>query len=73
MKALTMLAGLLAATSALAAGPHTSGGMLVDEHGMTLYVFDGKGMPDAKACEADCDKNFPRQHSPRQATNRQAI
>lgn len=59
MKALTMFIGLFAATSALAATPHTSDGMLVDEHGMTLYVFDGKGTPDAKACEGDCERNFP--------------
>jgi predicted lipoprotein with Yx(FWY)xxD motif len=30
-----------------------SDGMLVGEHGMTLYVFDGKGMPNAKSCEGD--------------------
>ena len=59
MKAITMLTGLLAATSALAAAPHASDGILVDEHGMTLYVFDGKGMPDAKSCEGDCERNFP--------------
>ncbi|SAL81773.1 lipoprotein [Caballeronia choica] len=59
MKALLMLTGLLAATSALAAPPHVSSGMLVDGHGMTLYVFDGKGLPDAKFCEGDCERNFP--------------
>jgi predicted lipoprotein with Yx(FWY)xxD motif len=62
MKALTlllMLTELLAATPALAAAPHANDGMLVDEHGMTLYVFDGKGMPDATSCEGDCERNFP--------------
>ncbi|MGT2471569.1 COG4315 family predicted lipoprotein [Paraburkholderia terrae] len=59
MKMLSMLIGLLAATPALAAAPHISDGMLVDEHGMTLYVFDGRGSPDAKSCEGDCDRNFP--------------
>ncbi|CAN7805408.1 transcriptional regulator [Paraburkholderia hospita] len=59
MKALSTIAGLLAATSAFAAAPHASDGMLVDEHGMTLYTFDGKGMPDAKSCEGDCERNFP--------------
>ncbi|MFP3647292.1 transcriptional regulator [Paraburkholderia sp. SIMBA_054] len=33
--------------------------MLVDGHGMTLYVFDGNGMPDAKSGEGDCERNFP--------------
>lgn len=59
MKAILMLSMLLAATSALAAAPHMSDGMLVDEHGMTLYVFDAKGMPDARLCEGDCKRNFP--------------
>jgi predicted lipoprotein with Yx(FWY)xxD motif len=62
MKALSvvlMLAELLVATPALAAAPHVSDGMLVDEHGMTLYVFGGKGTPDAKSCEGDCERNFP--------------
>jgi predicted lipoprotein with Yx(FWY)xxD motif len=34
-------------------------GILVDEHGMTLYTFGGAGSPDAKACEGDCERNFP--------------
>lgn len=59
MKALSMLAGLLAINTAFAAVPHESNGMLVDEHGMTLYVFDGKGKPDPKSCEGDCERNFP--------------
>ena len=59
MKAVPMLAVLLAATSAMAAAPHVSDGRLVDEHGMTVYVFDGKGAPDARSCEGDCERNFP--------------
>jgi predicted lipoprotein with Yx(FWY)xxD motif len=50
---------LLAATEALAAQPHLSDGMLVDEHGMTLYAYAGKGAPDATACEGTCALNFP--------------
>jgi predicted lipoprotein with Yx(FWY)xxD motif len=59
MRALPILEGFLAATSALAAARHESDGMLVDEHGMTLYEFDGKEKPDAKSCEGDCARNFP--------------
>ncbi|SAK75126.1 lipoprotein [Caballeronia temeraria] len=62
MKTLTflaLLAGVLAATPALAAAPHERDGMLVDDQGMTLYIFGGKGMPDAKSCEGDCARNFP--------------
>ncbi|MFP3558483.1 hypothetical protein SB861_48650 [Paraburkholderia sp. SIMBA_049] len=55
----SMLAGLLTATAAIAGAPRASDGSLVDEHGMTLYVFDGNGMPDAKSCEGDCERNFP--------------
>ncbi len=56
---LLLLAEFLAATPARAAAPHANDGILVDEHGMTLYVFDGKEMPDAKSCEGDCERNFP--------------
>lgn len=59
MKTPIGIAALCAAASALAAPPHTSEGRLVDEHGMTLYVFDGQGAPDAKSCEGDCARNFP--------------
>lgn len=59
MKAFSMLTGLLAVTSALAAAPHESNGLLVDEHGMTLYRFGGQGLPDSKSCEGDCARNFP--------------
>jgi predicted lipoprotein with Yx(FWY)xxD motif len=50
---------LLAATEASATPPHLSDGMLVDEHGMTLYAYAGKGTPDATACEGACELNFP--------------
>ncbi len=59
MKTLSMLVGLLAVTSTFAAVPHESDGLLVDEHGMTLYVFGGNGPPDSKSCEGDCARNFP--------------
>ncbi|MFM0327826.1 COG4315 family predicted lipoprotein [Caballeronia glebae] len=59
MRTLLMLAGLVAATSAGAAAPQVRDGMLVDEHGMTLYIFSGEGTPDAKSCEGDCERNFP--------------
>lgn len=59
MKAVPMLAVLLATTFAMAAAPHVSDGRLVDGHGMTLHVFDGKGASDARSCEGDCERNFP--------------
>ncbi|ABF13063.1 ChrI, regulatory protein, involved in Chromate resistance (plasmid) [Cupriavidus metallidurans CH34] len=51
--------GYLAVPSAVAAAPHASEGILVDEQGMTLYVFAGKSSPDAKSCEGNCERNFP--------------
>lgn len=59
MKASAGIALLIVATGAYAAPPHVSDGMLVDDHGMTLYVFDGDGRPDAKSCEGNCQRNFP--------------
>ena len=59
MNTLMGIAVLSAATSTFAAPPHVSDGRLVDEHGMTLYVFGGQGAPDAKSCEGDCARNFP--------------
>jgi predicted lipoprotein with Yx(FWY)xxD motif len=53
------IVALLAASEASAAPPHLSDGMLVDEHGMTLYAYAGKGTPDATACEGACELNFP--------------
>jgi len=50
---------LFAAAGASAAQPHLSDGMLVDEHGMTLYTYAGHGAPDATACEGSCELNFP--------------
>ncbi|SAK58270.1 hypothetical protein [Caballeronia ptereochthonis] len=47
MKTLSILGGFLFTTSVLAAAPHVKDGMLVDEQGMTLYVFGRKGMPGA--------------------------
>lgn len=51
--------GYLAVPSAVAAAPHASEGILVDEQGMTLYVFAGKSGPDAKSCDGNCERNFP--------------
>jgi predicted lipoprotein with Yx(FWY)xxD motif len=59
VRALAGIVALLAATASSAAPPHVSDGMLVDQHGMTLYVFGGKGPPDATACEGACERNFP--------------
>ncbi|CAL8481477.1 transcriptional regulator [Caballeronia sp. S22] len=59
MKTLIGIAALSAVTSTFAAPPHVSDGRLVDDHGMTLYVFGGQGAPDAKSCEGDCARNFP--------------
>lgn len=61
MKAVPMLAVLLAATFAMAAAPHVSDGRLVDEHGMTLYLFDGKGAPDADRAKATAKETSPQQ------------
>ncbi|SAL86015.1 lipoprotein [Caballeronia choica] len=54
-----VLLAVLISTQAGAAPPHMSDGMLVDDHGMTLYAFAGHGSPDATACEGDCERNFP--------------
>jgi predicted lipoprotein with Yx(FWY)xxD motif len=59
MKALVGLVTLLAAVSASAASPRVNNGRLVDENGMTLYLFSGQGAPDARSCEGDCARNFP--------------
>ncbi|MDQ7979887.1 transcriptional regulator [Paraburkholderia sp. SARCC-3016] len=60
MKRFAGIAALLVATSASAAQPHIGDeGMLVDGQGMTLYVFSGGALPDSKACEGDCARNFP--------------
>ncbi len=50
---------LLVSVGAFATAPHVNDGILVDEHGMTLYVFDGAGSPDTQSCEGDCARNFP--------------
>lgn len=55
----SIMGGCLFAAPALAAAPHVSDGLLVDEQGMTLYVFGGQGVPDSKSCEGDCERNFP--------------
>ncbi|QYD67029.1 transcriptional regulator [Paraburkholderia edwinii] len=59
MKAFAGMAILLATTVTHAATPHLSEGVLVDDHGMTLYAFIGNGPPDQKSCEGDCARNFP--------------
>ena len=58
MKAFAATAILLATTVARAAAPHVDDGVLVDDHGMTLYTFGGNGPPDQKSCEGNCAK-FP--------------
>lgn len=59
MRTLVAAVALLATTQASGTPPHVSDRMLVDEHGMTLYVFAGSRPPDATACEGNCDLNFP--------------
>jgi predicted lipoprotein with Yx(FWY)xxD motif len=59
VRSLIAIAAILGATRVLAAPPHLSEGVLVDEHGMTLYAYAGKGTPDAAACEGACELNFP--------------
>jgi len=59
MKRLIGIAPILGATTAFSAPPHVSDGRLVDEHGMTLYVFGGQGAPDPILCEGDRATNFP--------------
>jgi predicted lipoprotein with Yx(FWY)xxD motif len=59
MKVFAATAILLATTVARAAAPHVDDGVLVDDHGMTLYTFGGNGPPDQKSCEGNCAKNFP--------------
>lgn len=59
MNRLITAVALLVSVSSFAAAPQVKDGVLVDERGMTLYVFDGKGAPDAKSCEGDCSTNFP--------------
>ncbi|SPB14900.1 lipoprotein [Caballeronia novacaledonica] len=59
MRTLVGVITLIAAASACATPPHVSDGRLVDEDGMTLYSFSGKGAPDAESCEGDCVRNFP--------------
>nr|WP_315595032.1 transcriptional regulator [uncultured Cupriavidus sp.] len=54
-----IVGGYLVASPVMGAAPHASEGILVDEHGMTLYVFAKRGVPDAKSCEGDCERNFP--------------
>ncbi len=59
MRTITAVVALLLSTVASATPPHFSDETLVDQHGMTLYVFGGKEAPDTKSCEGDCKKNFP--------------
>ncbi|WP_321794717.1 transcriptional regulator [Caballeronia sp. J97] len=59
MKALVAFLIFLTITASWAAPPHERDGRLVDEHNMTLYVFNGSGFPDSKSCEGDCARNFP--------------
>jgi predicted lipoprotein with Yx(FWY)xxD motif len=53
------IVALLAVNTASAAPPHLSDRKLVDQHGMTLYAYAGKGTPAAMACEGVCELNFP--------------
>jgi predicted lipoprotein with Yx(FWY)xxD motif len=59
VRTIIAVAALFAATGASAAQPHLSDGMLVDEHGMTLYAYAGHGVPDSTVCEGSCELNFP--------------
>jgi len=62
--ALTIAAGLTAATAAFAQmtptkiGDSTKGKVLTNDKGMTLYVFD-KDSPDKSACNGPCAANWP--------------
>jgi predicted lipoprotein with Yx(FWY)xxD motif len=59
VKTYIAVAALFAATGASAAQPHLADGMLVDEHGMTLYAYAGHGTPNSTACEGASVLNFP--------------
>ena len=62
MKVLTLPLAALAmlAASAYAAPPQMQGGLLTDQAGMTLYVFDKDVANSGKsACNGDCAKNWP--------------
>jgi len=54
---LALSAGL--SLPALADAPKTTNGMLVDEHGMTLYVFDKDTDPGKSICNGPCAANWP--------------
>lgn len=45
--------------AALAEPPKASGGMVVDDAGMTLYTFDRDTVPGKSACAGGCTANWP--------------
>ncbi|CAN0618822.1 conserved exported protein of unknown function [Burkholderia multivorans] len=60
MKRMLLVAALTAGTSlpASAEPPQVSGGRLVDEDHMTLYVFD-QDAPGRSACDSACTASWP--------------
>ncbi|AJY12683.1 hypothetical protein K6W16_05560 [Burkholderia dolosa] len=60
MKRIAFAAALLAAIARPAAAepPQIADGKLVDEHHMTLYVFD-RDAPGKSACSGTCATNWP--------------
>jgi hypothetical protein len=68
MKAVPMLAVLLAATSAMAAAPHVSDGRLVDEHGRPSTCSTEREPRTPDRAKATAKETFP-QHSLRLATD----
>lgn len=68
---LSLLAGVLAATPALAAAPHERDGMLVDDQGMTLYIFGERGCRMRNRAKATARETF-RPRSQRRAISHPA-
>ncbi|MGB6243294.1 MAG: hypothetical protein WBF69_12530 [Castellaniella sp.] len=60
LRTLMLLAlGATVSLPALAAPPKITNGRIVDEHGMTLYVFDKDGATGKSMCTDGCATNWP--------------
>ena len=59
MKPVWGLLTMCIALTAFAAAPKVMNGMLVDEHGMTLYVFDKDTTPGQSVCMGGCASKWP--------------
>jgi predicted lipoprotein with Yx(FWY)xxD motif len=59
LTASSLFASSLVFAAAQATAPQMKEGALVNEKGMTLYVFDNDKTPGKSACNGDCAKNWP--------------